>query len=166
MCRYILILTVTSSFIFIAYMSETLSSTPIPVEAISSSSLIYRCFSLSVLTVRSLVPLPLMQSPFGSVPLYVTNLPVLPLPFPLLGVSFTYPWLPHQAALPSPPVDALRTQLGAVCAASHLPASLWMLISTPAPQHAYSSVPPTAADGDFYFPLPQFMALKLLDWLL
>lgn len=114
-------------------MSETLSTSPIPVEAISSSTLIYRCFSLSILTVRSLVPLPLMQSPFGSVPLYVTNLPVLPLPFPLLGVSFTYPWLPHQAALPSLPVDALRTQLGLWCSASHLPASLWMLISSPRP---------------------------------
>ena len=114
-------------------MSETLSSTPIPVEDISSSTLIYGCFSLSILTVRSLVPLPLMQSPFGSVPLYVTNLPLLPLLFPLLGVSFTYPWLPHQAALPSLPMDALHARLGLWCAASHLPASLWMLIPTPHP---------------------------------
>ena len=165
-CRYILILTFTPSFIFIAYMSETLSSPPIPVEDISSSTLIYGGCSLCIWTVRSLVPLPLMQSPFGSVPLYVTNLPLLPLPFPLLGVSFICLWLPHQASLPSLPVDALRTRLGLWCAASHLPFSLWMLIPTPTPQRTFSSVPPTAADGDFYFPLPQLMALKLLDWIL
>lgn len=117
-------------------MSETLSSTPIPVADISSSTLIYRCFSLSILAVRSLVPLPLMESPFGSVPLYVTNLPLLLLPSPPLGCLFYLPVAPTSGCSSLSPSGCPSYPSGAV-ACCITPSCLFMDVGTypPSPTH-------------------------------